>query len=59
MIGPGTRLFYEKNDDLSLLRAKLNRKSRHFLNVRALNTRKIMRNTGCTMQYQGMTLRVC
>ncbi len=54
MIGLGTRL--RENDDLSLLRAKPYRKSRHFLIVRALITRKIMRSKGCAMQYRGINL---
>ncbi len=50
-VGPGTRL--RENNDLSLLRANAShiKKSRHFLNVCTLITHKIMRSTGCALQY--------
>ena len=45
----------EKKGDVSFLQVKLYGKSRHFVYVRALIMRKILRSTGCAMQYWGIT----
>ena len=47
----------EKKGDVCFSQVKFYGKSRHFVYVRALIMRKILRSTGCAMQYKGITLR--
>ena len=47
----------EKKADVSFSQVMLYGKSRHFVYVRALIMPKILRSTGCAMQYWGITLK--
>ena len=47
----------ERKGDLSFSQVKLYGESRHFVYVRVLIMRKILRSTGCAMQLWGITLK--
>ena len=47
----------EKKGDMSFSQVNFAGKSRHFVYVPALIMRKILRSTGCAMQYWGITLK--